>query len=76
MSLSSSRLSGALRSGLLSANIGCVDGAPLTSMCNAIASAVVAEITANATVTIGSAVATGVMAGGAAVPVTGTGTVG
>lgn len=76
MSLSASVLSAAMRSGLLSANIGLIDGAPLTAMCDAISTAVVNEIKNHAVVTIITAVATGVTAGAATAPVTGTGTVG
>lgn len=49
--------------------------ANLDTISNAIASRVVAHIVAQGLVTITSAVATGVLAGGAAVPVTGIGTI-
>jgi hypothetical protein len=67
---SESALSAAIRSKLLSENCGAVDDAPLTGMCNAIAEAVIAHITANAVV-----MPTLLISGAPGAPVTGTGTI-
>lgn len=73
MALSSSVLSAAMRAAML-ANpaIGAVDGAPLTAMCNAIASTVVAHITSAAVVLPTALIAPG---GLTPLPVTGVGTI-
>lgn len=71
MALSSSVLSAAMRASLLAdPDIGAVDDAPLTALCDALAGAVIAHITANAVVLPLLLVAP---PGGG--PITGTGTV-
>lgn len=51
MSLDASRLSSAIRSALVATPY-CADNAALTSFCNAFATAIVAEITGHAAVTV------------------------
>jgi hypothetical protein len=78
MALNSTTLSAALRAAML-ANpaIGAIDGAGLTAMCDAIASTVVAHITANAVVTVppGVAVVVAVPAGTGATTAPGVGAI-
>lgn len=68
MALDAVRLGAAIKTKLLAANCGAVDGPALTGMANAIAAAVVEELTTNATVLPAAMVA-------GPNPVTGTGTV-
>jgi hypothetical protein len=71
MPLDHSRLAAAIRANMLAdESIGAVDAEPLTAMCNAIASAVITEITGNAVV-----VPTLLVAPSGGGPVTGTGAV-
>lgn len=70
MSLSASRISSALQTSLQAAPINAQSGAALTALCDAIAAAVVDEITSHAVV-----VPTLLLSAAPGAPVTGTGTV-
>lgn len=71
MALSASRLSAAIRAGLLAnSNSHAVNNAQLTALCDEIAAAVLAEITANAVV-----IPTLLVAPPSGGPVTGTGSI-